>query len=184
MALLAFGKNEILAVRDAVDIAEDLTGNYFKASLGQWLKYGYEIKTLVSLARHEITEDAFALLQKASLDREPLSRRDRVRDCYIICLQDHQILKALERDTSLVLQPLLVYVLTHELVHIVRFRTFLQRFEVGEAEREKEEELVHEICFDILRGFSNPEIGYVLKSYEGHRLGLPFKDHIMEAQRR
>jgi hypothetical protein len=50
-------------------------------------------------------------------------------------------LEALDRDRELGMVPLLVYVFTHELVHIVRFCNFSQRFEFHMKEREKEERL-------------------------------------------
>ena len=84
--------------------------------------------------------------------------------------QDHEILKALKRDRELCLLPLLVYVFTHELVHIVRFCNFLQRFEVTGREKEKEERIVHDTTYKILRRVSMPDLDYVLDSYEGHRV--------------
>jgi Mg2+ and Co2+ transporter CorA len=92
------------------------------------------------------------------------------RDYYLICLHDHQILEALRKDRNLQLLPLLIYVFVHELVHIVRFCNFSQRFEVSDERREKEEKVVHSTTFDILKGLSLPRMDYVLHSYQNHRI--------------
>jgi len=92
------------------------------------------------------------------------------RDFYFICLQDHLILNALKRDKELGLLSLLVYIFTHELVHIVRFCSFLKRFEASGKEREKEEEIVHTKTYEILNGLQVPNLDYILDSYKGHRM--------------
>jgi len=62
------------------------------------------------------------------------------------------------------------YVFTHELVHIVRFCNFSQRFEVSTKDREKEERLVHATTYEILKELSLPRLDYILNSYETHRV--------------
>ena len=170
MVLWSFENRDLMTVREALDIAEDATGNFFKFSPSQWKRYPFEVKTLLSLSGDEIIKHAFALLNKASRVIDGYELKTKKRDFYYICLQDHQILKALNRDKDLGLLPLLVYVLTHELVHIVRFCNFFQRFDVSRKERNREEGIVHATTFDILRNISNPKLDYVLDSYEGHRV--------------
>lgn len=170
MALRSFSHNDLHLVSDALDIAEDATGNFFKFSLGQWKRHRYDVRTLSSLTRDEIRPQVFALLNKSSdimHEFEP-SRRDR--DFYYICLQDHLILNALMRDKEVGLLSLLVYILTHELVHIVRFCSFLKRFDVSGREREKEEKIVHSKTYDILKELSVPRLNYILDSYKNHRI--------------
>ena len=73
---------------------------------------------------------------------------------------------AVRRDENLGLLPLLVYVFTHELIHIVRFSNFLQRFEVSEKDRELEEKVVHATTHQVLKSLALPRLEYVLHSYE------------------
>ena len=167
---LAFNDLDLMVVSDALDIAEDATGNFYKFSIDQWKRHHYEIKTLISLSRNEISKHAFALLNKGSRLISGFEPKTKERDFYFICLQDHRILKALERDKELGLMPLLVYIFTHELVHIVRFCNFLQRFEVSGKVREMEESVVHATTYDILEDVSLPKLHYVLDSYKGHRM--------------
>jgi hypothetical protein len=128
------------------------------------------VRTLEQLGKREIISEAFALLQKYSSPQEGFDSVAKDRDHYFICLQDHEILKALRRDRELSLLPLLVYVFTHELVHIVRFCNFMQRFEATGKEREKEERTVHLTTYEILRRISMPDLDYVLDSYQTHRV--------------
>ena len=86
-------------------------------------------------------------------------------DYYKICLQDHVILKALSREKKLPLYPLAAYIVTHELIHVVRFSKFLQSFLVTAEEQEKEEALVHTLTFELLRGVKISHLDYVLGIY-------------------
>jgi hypothetical protein len=165
-----FNEEEMLTVGDALDIAEDRTGDYFKFSSGQWKRHRYDVKTLSQLSGREVVPDVFALLNKRTRKRESVEASSRYRDFYFICLQDHRILRALNRDQDLGLLPLLVYVFTHELVHIVRFCNFSQRFEVSTKDREKEERIVHTTTYEILKELSLPRLDYILNSYETHRV--------------
>jgi len=165
-----FKRENMITVGEALDIAEDRTGDYFKFSSGQWRRHQYDVKTLSQLASFEVVPDVFALLKKSNRRKEGVEPSSRNRDFYFICLQDHRIVKALKRDRDLGLLPLLVYVFTHELVHIVRFCNFSQRFEVSTKDREKEERIVHTTTYEILKELSLPRLDYILNSYETHRV--------------
>jgi len=165
-----FRQEDILTVGEALEIAEDRTGDYFKFSSAQWRRHSYDVKTLSQLNDREVVPNVFALLKKRTKTKEGVEARSRYRDFYFICLQDHRILSALRRDKDLGLLPLLVYVFTHELVHIVRFCNFSQRFEVSTKDREKEERIVHTMTYEILKELSLSRLDYILNSYETHRV--------------
>jgi hypothetical protein len=168
--MASFRQNELITVSDALDIAEDATGNFFKTSIGQSKRYGYDVKTLSSLNQREISSFALAVLSKGMRVLKDFESRTKTRDFYFICLQDHLILNAVKRDSDLALLPFLVYIFTHELVHIVRFCKFFQRFDVTDMERAEEEEIVHSLTFEILKKSSLPKLDYILDSYQGHRM--------------
>lgn len=170
MTYLAFEDRDIKYISDALDIAEDETGNFYKFSFGQWKRHHFDVKTLISLSKNEISNCAFAMLNKCSRAPEGYESRTKSRDFYFICLQDHHILNALARDKNLTLLSLLVYVFTHELVHIVRFCNFFQRFEITGKGKEEEERLVHNITNEILKDSTIPKMNYILESYKHHRL--------------
>jgi len=170
MAIWPFNSQDIFTVGEALGIAEEKTGDFFKFSLAQWKRLRYGVKTLSDLSESEIVHGAFAVLGKGSIGVSLFGPKSSARDFYFICLQDHHILEALNRDRNLGLLPLLVYVFTHELIHIVRFCNFAQRFEVTGKERDKEERVVHETTYQILKDLSLRKMAYVLDSYENHRV--------------
>lgn len=169
MALRSFQGSDLDTVGDALDIAEDVTGNYFKFSHRQWCRHRYDVRTLPLLSCQEISSGVFALLNKGVVVRDECGPIPRTEDHYSICVQDHQVLEAVSRDVDISLLPLMIYVFTHELVHIVRFSNFLQRFYLPSFKREEEERAVHHITHEILRKVPMPNLAHVLSAYEGHR---------------
>jgi hypothetical protein len=167
MSLLPFNRGNMLSVSEALNIAEDKIGDFYKLSLRQWKRHRFSVRTLAELSEEEIISDAFALLEKRYKIHRVLNTAE---DHYFICLQDHEILKATRRDKDLTLLPLLVYVFTHELVHIVRFCNFVQRFDARGKDREREERIVHSTTYDILKNIAMPNLDYVLDSYQDHRV--------------
>jgi hypothetical protein len=159
-----------MTVREALDVAEEKTGDFYKFSFGQWKRHSYDIKTLSALKVDQITSNAFALLNKGSRVISDFESITKKRDFYFICLQDHHILEALRRDRNLGLLPLLVYIFTHELVHIVRFCNFSQRFEISGHGKDREEGVVHGLTFEILKNLSLPKLDYIIDCYKSHRI--------------
>jgi hypothetical protein len=90
---------------------------------------------------------------------------------YGVVLLDPNILFALLRSVEYDLWSLLLFVLTHELVHIVRFRKFNIDFHALDLEKEKEEQRVHRITREILAGSKNTD--YIFKLYENSPFGDP-----------
>jgi hypothetical protein len=170
MPLSPFKLDEILAVREALGIAEERTGDFYKFSVSQWKRHSYEVKTLTNLKNSEIAADVFALLNKGLRAIHRFDFRTKKRDFYFICLQDHNILDALNRDRDLNLRSLMIYIFTHELVHIVRFCNFHQRFDALENNQEEEERVVHQTTYDILKKLNLPKMDYILESYRNHRI--------------
>jgi hypothetical protein len=164
-----FSPGEISIVDQALEIAEDLTCNHYHISTGSWKKYGFEVSHLAQLRKEEITETGLAQIARYIYPFPFQVRASYLRDYYRICLQDHNILRVVEREKEVALFPLLVYILTHELVHVIRFRKFIQRFEVSQEEKEAEESRVHQTTFDILRPLKGLQLNPVLDCYLGHR---------------
>jgi hypothetical protein len=164
-----FAPGEILLVDTALDIAEDLTCNHYHISAGNWKKYGFEVSNLIQLREEEITSLGLAQIARYV---QPNPSRIPVyspRDYYRICLQDHNILQVVNRKEGIDLFPLMIYVLTHELVHVIRFRKFMQRFDVDPEAKAIEEERVHQTTYEILRSLKGVNLKPVFASYEGLR---------------
>jgi hypothetical protein len=174
MALQYFNNYQLSVVGDALDIAEDMTSNYFKLSLLQWKKNRFDIRTLSSLFGEEIKDNVFALLKKyTSDDKARIESPNKRCEFYLIYLQDHYILQALQRDSNIKLLPLLAYILTHELVHIVRFFKFQVQFDTQEENnRIEEEKIVNTTTYEILKQLSLPHLSYVLGFYTPERIDI------------
>jgi hypothetical protein len=169
MNLAQFNAAEIKRINEAAEVSEDLTNNYFKFSTSEWKKMRYDIKTLAYLYPEEITHNAFAQVIKYTRLGDRITHLDQKYDFYLICLQDHKILEAIGREKNLDLFSLGVYIVTHELVHIVRFYKFFKMFEPPEREKEKEESTVHSITHHILKKLNWPSMQFILESYTPFR---------------
>lgn len=159
-----FNHTEKQVLCQAAVIAEGMTSDFYKLSHSRWLSARYDILTLESLKEEEISPHALALVARYDGRPSDCLLKSASFDFYRVCLQDHNILGALRRGQGLAPMPLFCYVLTHELVHIVRFSLFQARFEATDSERVAEEREVHRLTQAILAplGFLNlqPVIAY------------------------
>ena len=165
-----FSKEELLKVDEAAKIAEELVNNYFKMSSGQWLKNRYDITTAKDLDLHEQVKGPFAQVIKYEARKNTALLGSSLYILYKVCLQDHAILCVIENH-KLQLVPFLLYILTHELVHIVRFSKYEQRYEnQNEADVSiNEERRVHALTYQILKPFSFEGLGEVFDFYKEWR---------------
>ncbi len=160
-----FHPQHLEPLKEAVVIAEEMTSDFFKLSPSHWRRARYDILTLEHLNRAEISPHALALVAK--YDGRPQDRQlpSSCFDFYRICLQDHNILKALEASRDLSLLPLLVYLVTHELVHIVRFSQFLAPVEASDSDKRREEHQVHLLSQKILAPLNFLDLPPVIRYY-------------------
>jgi hypothetical protein len=148
--LKRFSPTQIKILNNSVAMAEELTSNFYKMSASQWLRPKYDIKTLDQLHADEVVYGPFAQIIRYKGQRKDTSLGFLTYDFYKICLQDHSILAALKQSSDLKLFPFTLYIVTHELVHIVRFSKFLQNFDASPEEKIAEEIRVHGKTHEIL----------------------------------
>ncbi len=162
-----FEGDEILVLRQSIEISEDLISDHYKVSTSEWKRYRYDIQSLKDLRAEEITDSAFAQIRRYLQNPHERLRGSEPGDYFKICLQDHVIRRAIHRDRQIELLPLTTYIVIHELIHVIRFAKFLQRFHVNPAEQEAEECRVHSLTFLLLRNCGVrglPEVLSVFKS--------------------
>ncbi len=145
-----FSTDQILELDHAIEISEDIIGDHFKISTSQWKRYRYDIKSLRDLQEAEITDEAFAQILRYAQHPNIRMRGSEWGEYFKICLQDHVILRAMETQPDLLFLPFMVYIITHELIHVVRFARFVQSFYASERERLQEEAVVHSLTQDLL----------------------------------
>ncbi len=162
-----FDKQALERVDSAVLMAEELVNNFFKLSAGHWLRNRYDIKTAKDLASHERVSGPFAQVVKYEARKKEVPLGSSSFSLYKVCLQDPAILSLVEKDKAILLDPFLLYILTHELVHVARFLRFEHRYEnVGEADLTMaEERKVHHLTHAILHRVSIPGLSKVFIYY-------------------
>lgn len=150
---------------EAVEYAEDLVKQFYQLAYRDWRGLHYDIKTLADLQGSEITDQAFAQLVRYEMVIPEETRKTRATEFYRICIQDHKILDAVEnRGDGIGFRPLVLYIVTHELVHVIRFRKLLEPDE--NPSRSDEEARVHKVTGQILKPVGMPGLDRVLESYK------------------
>ena len=146
--------------------AENLAGQYFRLSSDEMKNYRYDVKTLAYLEEHEVKNGAFAHLCKYHYKKEEGTNQSGDFHFYRICLQDNRILDAVERGHSFIrLNPLLLYIAAHELVHIIRFEAGEIDFDASREEKEREEDKVHTLTRDMLQSSISPDLKLILDCF-------------------
>lgn len=146
--------------------AESLAGQYFRMSREEMKNYRYDVKTLANLEEHEVKDGAFAHLCRYHYKKDESANMADDFYFYRICLQDNRILDAVERGRSFIkLNPLLLYIAAHELVHIIRFEAREIDFNASQEEKEREEDKVHTITKDMLQSCISPDIKLILDCF-------------------
>jgi hypothetical protein len=158
-----FGTNQVARIGGLVEFARELTGEYFSLGLDEARRIPYEIRTLCNLALGEIHDNEVLADIARYQYEEP--RFGRKCDWYRVNLQDHNILEVLRRKPGQ-FAPLLLYILTHEIIHVIRFVKFLAPFHLDSVEREREEQRVHSVTHRILSRVPLRGMSQVLCQYE------------------
>jgi len=164
-----FSPHDIPIVTNSVAVAEESVSNHYKLSTTQLLHLNYDVKTLIDLSEDEIVDDHFAqVIRYAEKTKNGLPDAP-VKDFYKVCLQDHSIINTMKKFKDLDLYAFAVYIVCHELIHIIRFRRFLQHFDAPFSEKMNEEVRVHVKTHEILSKVNIKQLGPVMDFYKNWR---------------
>jgi hypothetical protein len=162
------------SISEELNEAELLLSEYYCIPGREWPLYPYGVRTLVDMDEMADSEEVLASVAKYEVSSPFRVTRSRF-DYYEIRLQDHNILSASRRrGDGISFEPLMLYVLTHELVHVFRFANLPQRFFANEKEKIREEQQVHRITSSILRMKNESGLTFVLDAYEEYPFQAPF----------
>ncbi len=165
-----FDARGLRTVARALDRAERLTAGFYCIPGREWPRYPYEVTTRVGDPGPEgpAFADVVRLAAPPGLGRRmQFPRRFRIR------LHDENILAAVhDRADGVALEPLLLFVLTHELVHVVRFGGGFAPFDAEPPERVAEEARVHAVTRRVLDGAPDAGLERVLELYRDVPLEL------------
>jgi hypothetical protein len=158
-----FTRSDLATLGKAASVAELLTNQYFNLSEDEWKRNPYAVFTRKHVTRNLYEDAVFASVIRFGGRPDRVKTEPRV-DHYGIVLQDPNILLALLRSSEHDLWSMGLFVLTHELIHIVRFRKFGADFFACAADRDNEEKLVHGITREMLSGMNH--MAHLLSQYQ------------------
>ena len=165
-----FTNEQIEIISSAAEIAEETVFNHYKFSQSDWLKNRFDIKTLKKLSANEIVNNQLA--QVVSYDAAPNNKlfESEKFTMYHICLQDHFILSFLDENPSFELFALMLYIITHELIHVVRFSTYkVSHLEPNKLIVQNEEKKVHIKTYELLKKINNNSLQIIFDFYSKWR---------------
>lgn len=169
-----FSHEQILLAKQSFKEAELLTQRYFRVDARERKLQRYDVKTRAFLEEYEICNNTFAHLFKYEFDKEQRESGEAII-FYRICLQDDVILDAVKRATSFVSLPnLLLYIATHELVHVIRFERGEGDFYATGNEKIREEEIVHRTTSRLLKPWADIDMNLVLECFSDQYRVQPF----------
>ncbi len=132
----------------AMDEAEERTSGYYCIPPFRWEQLHFDLLTQADHGWEPLPEPTLARVR--CLQRV---NRNRAFDFYRIELNDRSILEAAHREELTTnLYPFFVYILTHEMVHMVRLSSILDEPETRAFCNETEEKRVQRISRGILEG--------------------------------
>lgn len=159
-----FDKTTLKHVSELLPLAEELCGDFFQLSAFDVHSAPYDVVTARDLIAEGVEPPGrpsqLAEVRRCDLTREERSARDRRRIHYRICLWDPHILAVC--DTGILPRALLLYLLIHELVHVVRFYRRLALFDATAQARQREEQAVHLATDQILLKAREPGLKQLL----------------------
>jgi hypothetical protein len=164
-----FNQDELAVLGQAISISEDIVSDHFKFSTSDWRRHRYDIRSLKDLLEEEVIDAAFAQIRRYARHPRERVRGSETGDYFKICLQDHVIRRATERDSLIALLPLTTYIVVHELIHVVRFARFLQSFSSTQPEQDAEERRVHMLTYQLLENRKIKGLPIVLAAFTDYR---------------
>jgi hypothetical protein len=160
-----FSPAQISCISGTFSHAERLAEKHFRLVPEDWKGHRYDVKTLAELEKHEVSETAFAHLCKYHYSKDDDSTGSDFH-FYRVCIQDNRILDAVERGSSFVkLMPLMLYIATHELTHVIRFNRGEGDFDASLEEKVREEERVHSITRQILKPIADRNLNLIIDCF-------------------
>lgn len=164
-----FTKSDLETISRAARLAENLTCDYFDLPPDEWKINPYRMLTIKHVSRDFHIDQVFAHVVRIQ-STPGASKLNKPRSMYGVVLQDPYILRELFRSESYELWSLALYVLTHELTHIVRFNKFNVDFFSDSDGRQDEERIVDGHTREILNGtVSSKNIERYLKAGSQNR---------------
>ena len=143
-----FNNTEKKIIYSALAEAADYLCAFYCFAPREWFNYCYDIKTGLDPNIDFVNKNTFAEVRQYT----PILKNSSMfpKERYQICLFDRNILGALWKHPELEFYPFMVYILTHELIHIARFCQNFHPFECDGESLQKEEQRVNRLTQQVL----------------------------------
>lgn len=137
----------------AMDEAEERTAHYYCIPPFRWQQMPYDLLTCQDQEWEPLPD---AVLARVQFLQRTAPRHGDLHSFYRIQLNDPTILTTAQRENLAAhFYPFLVYIITHEMVHLVRLSTILEHPVAISPFDESEELRVQQISHQILTGAAN-----------------------------
>ena len=179
---MRFSRHERYLTIDALEEAEERTSRYYCIPPFRWQSVPYDLLTL--------QDPEWRPLPEGMLARTRRIRREQREKCfYRIELNDPGILAAAHRENLRAeIYPFLLYILTHEMVHLVRLSHILTEVEEAAVCPLGEEDRVNLVARRILAPTAHPAIERILRRFQPDRAAemtrLPLPGNAMASNAR
>ena len=163
-----FSASERELLRNAVEDAQALTGRFYHVSPREWAAHPFDVMTAGEAGNVDV--DSMPAGALAAVVRVDLASRGRGRPSriYRIVVDEPRIVEAgRRRGAGVELGPLLLYLMAHEMVHVVRFGLLESRFDA--KDREREEARVYALTERVLEPAMEPGLVRVVEAYRKHK---------------
>lgn len=146
-----------------MDEAEERTFHYYRIPPYRGHQLKYDMVTRQDCEWEPLPDAALARVQRLHQIRPS---RTALCDFYRIQLNDPSILTVARRENlEMDLYPFLVYILTHEMVHLVRLSTILPDETENRLAPDVEENRVHGVAFRILSNAPDHRLRPILSRF-------------------
>jgi len=160
-----FDRKQRFWVGDCLGIAEELAERFFQVDLENYERFPYDLQTLIHLRGEEKTPRALAQVCKYEYHKEEQFQIVKKKSFYRICLQDDKILETAKKEKAAILKPLLLYIVAHELIHVIRFSLDPGKFHLSPEEKIFEEKIVHRLTYNLLKPIQDSKTEILLERY-------------------
>lgn len=159
-----FGPEDLALVSRLVPQVEGLVGDHFRlTSFGPALGC-YEVTTLEGAPPDGRAPFALAKLCRYDRRERPIKMGQGISRFYRVFLQDAPLLARARSEPTLSLRSILLYVLTHELVHVVRFESYAVHYGAEGPARDREEAVVHALSGAVLGRLKDREVDRAVRT--------------------
>jgi hypothetical protein len=168
-----FSDDQLTCLQATLRRAEECLEAFYCFSPREWFHYSFEILTARDLPADfpDRPEKVLGEIQKKSGPNLALPALPEPAAMYSIILFDGNILHHLRERPQVRFDHLLLYILTHELVHLARFFHLID-YDLPDCERIREEQKVHRLTGRILCRMGDPALMALTEVYLSEEFSL------------